>query len=1025
MNLKHLAGGVALSAIASAAIVQQADAQVTTSSVRGNVTTDSGAPVSGATLTVTDVTTGLTRTTTTSAAGNYSIRNLPIGGSYTVTASAPDLQTSSVEGVALSLGDASQIDLSLSDDASRTLDAVVVTASAADIAQVAVGPSASFGLETLETAPVINRNITDVLRIDPRIYVDESRGGINPIQCGGKNPRFNSLTLDGVRLNDGFGLNSNGYPTERQPFPFDAIEQVAVELAPFDVEYGGFTACNINAVTKSGSNEFHGGAFIDYTSDDLQGSSLEGEDVNVPEFDEMRYGIQVGGPIIQDKLFFSVAYEKLEGANTFSRGVQGSGAINEVFVTQAEINEIVDIARNVYQYDPGGIPSSFDNEDEKLLVKLDWNINNNHRAAFTYNYNDGFNTVASDGDLSEFEFANHHYERGSELNQYVGFLYSDWTDNFSTEIRVGQVELDNRQETIGGLDFGEIRVELNDRVDSTGADIPDVDVYLGGDDSRQSNKLDYEIFNLALKGFYTKGDHNLTFGYERESLDIFNLFVQHTETEIRFRGIDNFRDGFASAIYYNNAPSNNPTDAAADWGYSTDTFYFQDEWQLNDRFTLIAGLRYDTWSTDDAPAENADFVADYGFSNSQTLDGEGLLQPRVAFTFDATDNLTLRGGIGRYSGGDPNVWLSNTYSANNVLQFGQRGRSFGYTDGTRSLFDADVEYAACEEGVPEGPGYCVPQELFDAVAGGTGDNFEINYLDPDFNIPSETKFALGGTWIPDFGAGWWAGEYVINADLLYSLGEDSAVIRHGDLERVGTNDDGYPIYDSVREASFVLTNSNEGNEAFTASFSVAKEYDFGFDWSLGYSYNDAKDVQPMTSSVAFSNYQNRAFFDPEEDVLSTSNYNIEHRFTALARYEKAFFGDYNTNITAFALANSGRPYSITFNGTIDPFGFTPFLDFRDNVLRPGAERNDQEGSWWGKVDLKLEQELPGFREGDRTKAFVVIDNFTNLLNDEWGVLRQANFPLTVSEGDFAAGNAERRIGDASRYEIRFGLRYDF
>ena len=159
-------------------------------------------------------------------------------------------------------------------------------------------------------------------------------------------------------------------------------------------------------------------------------------------------------------------------------------------------------------------------------------------------------------DLDEFEFSNHLYERGAELTSYVGTLFSDWNDRFSTQIRVSHLELDNRQLSVGGTDFGEIRVELDD-----------VDVYLGGDDSRQSNKLYYEVDSLSFRGTYDMNNHAITAGFEYESLDIFNLFVQHSETEIRFEGIDNFRNGFADAIYYNNAPSNNATDAAADWGY--------------------------------------------------------------------------------------------------------------------------------------------------------------------------------------------------------------------------------------------------------------------------------------------------------------------------------------------------------------------------------------------------------------------------------------------------------------------------
>lgn len=264
------------------------------------------------------------------------------------------------------------------------------------------------------------------------------------------------------------------------------------------------------------------------------------------------------------------------------------------------------------------------------------------------------------------------------------------------------------------------------------------------------------------------------------------------------------------------------------------------------------------------------------------------------------------------------------------------------------------------------------------------------------------------------------GEYVLTVDYLYTDGQDSAMVMRGDLEQVGTTPEGYPEYDSVREPSFVLTNSSVGNESQTFSIGLSKAFDNGFDFALGYSWNDAEDVQPMTSSVAFSNYVNRAFFDPQEDVLSPSNYNIEHRFTAVGNYRRAFFGDYLTTISLFGQSNTGRPYSIAFNGTIDPYGFTPFLDFRNNVLEPGVGRNEETGSSWTKVDFRVEQEFPGFSRDHRASAFLVVDNLTNLLNDDWGVLNQHNFPRTVE-----AGTPEPRIGDASRYEIRFGLQYDF
>ena len=945
----------------------QASAQQTASELKGSVLSSDGSALSGASVSISN-NSGISRNVTANASGQFIARNLPIGSDYTVGVSHSGHASRQYNDIKINLGKVTQIEFVLEAAVASLpvgdMETISVVGASLNSTEVAAGPSASFGLDAIESTPSVNRDIKDILRTDSRIYIDEADRG--QVQCAGKNPRFNSFTVDGVRMNDSFGLNGNGYPTERMPFSFDAIEQVSVELAPFDVEYGGFTACNINAVTKSGTNEIHGSVFYDFVDDGLRGDSLEGDKLSTGKFEEKRYGLNIGGPIIQDKLFFFIAAEKLEGANLFDRGAIGTGAVNEVDVTQGELDEIAQISRDIYQYDPGGIPQSEPNDDEKLLIKLDWYISEQHRASFNYTYNDGFNVVGSDRDSFEIEFANHNYVRSGELKSTVATLYSDWSDSFSTEIRIGHLDLDNGQNSVGGTDFGEIRVELDN-----------IDVYLGGDDSRQSNDLDYTTDTFALKGKYFTGKHALSFGIEREEFDLFNLFVQHTETEIRFDGIDNFRLGFADRIDYNNAPSQNPLDAAAVWGFAQNTIYLQDKIQVNDRLEVIAGFRYDRYSTSDRPAQNAAFTAEYGFSNSNTLDGEGLFQPRFAFVYDYSDKTTLTGGIGLYSGGNPNVWLSNSFSANNVLQFGQRGRSFGLTDGSRSLLGPDVVYGLLEEGVPNGPGYGVPTELIDAVAAGVGSNFEINYLDPNFELPSEWKIALGGQHLTDAGYFW-------DANLLLSISQDAAIIKHGDLDQVGTTAEGYPIYDSVRAASFVLMNSSKDASSLGASISVSKEHDNGINWTLGYAYSDTKDIQPMTSSVAFSNYTNRSFFDPQEEVASTSNYNIEHRITLNGKLEKYFFGDNRTTFSVFGSYNSGRPYSRGFDGTINPFGFTPFLDFADNVLRPGVKRNGESGPSWTTMDIKIEQEFRGFRDDDKASAFITIANFTNLLNDEWG-----------------------------------------
>ena len=997
---KSLAATVATAMLSFALVTPVTQAQETTAEVRGVVVNSSGAPLKGATVVVTSQATGISKTVEAGANGSYSVRGLPAGVAYDVEVKATGLQKSTTKNVSLAVGQSAVLNYNLS-----SVEEVVVTAEQVVLAETAIGPNAIFDVAALQDSPTVNRNINDIIQQDPRLYVDQSRGDVDAVQCNGANPRYNSLTVDGVRLNDGFGLNSNGYPTQRMPFPYDAISSVAVEMAPMSVVYGGFSACNINAVTKTGRNEIYGSVFFDYGSDDLRGDKLEGDSIAQQDYEETRYSFELGGALIEDQLFFYGAYEKYDGADLNNRGAIGSGAVNEVPVSQAELDRIAQIARDVYGYEPGQtVSEAFDFDDEKYLIKLDWYASETQRLSMTYMYNDSFNFTASDGDLDEFEFDKHFYKRGAELTTYNVNWYADWSENFSTEVRYSYNEVDFLQASVSGGDFAEFRIELDE-----------VDVYLGQDDSRQANDLDWEVEQLVARGTYIINDHTITFGYERDSSDIYNLFYQHVDTEIRFDGIDNFEQGIAARVYYGNAISNNELDAAVSWGYVIHTAYIEDEWQVNPDLRVTYGLRYDNYESDDTPALNPDFAADYGFANNATLDGMYLLMPRIGFTYEMNDSMTLSGGVGLFSGGNPNVWYSNVYSNTNTTAVQTQIRGV-------NLFDQTWEL--CEPGAPVcGPGYGVPSQQVAQVAAGDGSNFEIVYLDPDFDAPSEWKYALGLTWQTDSG-------YLITADAQITRGKDTAIYKHGDLEQVGTNDfgNGYPEYDSVRLPSFVLTNSSVGNESESVAVSVFKDFENGLDVRLGYAWVDAKDVNPMTSSVAFSNYVNRTFYDPEEEVLSPSNYNIEHRFTGVLNYNVNLFGDYNTRFSLFAQSSSGVPYSVTlggFEGTGLAYGFTPYLDFLEHVLVEPGTRNNRKGSSWTKADLRISQELPGFSSEHSARAFIVVDNLTNLLNDDWGVMYKPNFPYGVTQGDIDAGRAESRIGGASLWEIRIGAEYRF
>lgn len=1033
MKLSRLAVAVALSVGLSAAAMSQE----TSSGINGKVLTPTGVAAAGTVVTVVHIPSGTTREVTVSNSGSFSLRGLRVGGPYRLLVDSDSFQDTTINDVFLELGTTFELDLTL--ESASNIEVISVTASAVNTSAFGgTGPASFFDLDDLENSPAINRDINDIIRADPRIYIDESRN--DSVQCGGASPRFNSLTLDGVRLNDGFGLNSNGYPTERMPFSFDSIQQVSVELAPFDVQYGGFTACNINAVTKSGTNEMKGGVFYDYTSDSYRGDTVDGDEQDNGNYTEKRLGGHVGFPLIKDKLFFFGSYQKIEGVQLFDYAALGSR------VTADDVTQITEIASRVYNYDVGATPGSAPVEDENILLKLDWNISDQHRASLVYNWADGFSISQSDGGSSRLSLSNHFYERGAELKYLVGSVYSDWSGNLSTEFRASKMNLDNRQNSLDSSGFAEAQIDT----------ASDGTVYIGPDDSRQSNDLNYDILNLKFAATYFLEDHKITVGIEYESQDIFNLFMQHTVGEYRFDSIADFEAGTPARIYYNNsAGTNNPADAGASFSYATTTVYAQDDFALTDDIDVMVGFRYDSYSSDDKPNYNANFERRYGFDNTGNVDGISLFQPRVGFTYSYADNLEFRGGFGLYSGGNPNVWISNAYSNDGVTNIGTRERDIpNFTN----LFDTPLT----GEGRPI---YDIPQAMFDTVANTTGGDGNVNATDPNFEIPSEWKYAVGATYITPQ-------EYIITADLMYTKRKDSAKVIDALLVETGnTLPDGRPEYASrlterrFTGSDFILTNSGQDGDTTVFSLSAMKQWDNGIDATLAYAYTKAEDANPMTSAVGFSNYVNFATSDPINPVVATSDYEIPHRFTFTLGYKTQFVDGYDTRFNLFAVASDGKPYSFVYGNNsafdydasrsrqliyvpevndanvvygpdFDLAGFDAFVDEFNLARGQIVGRNSQNADWWTKVDFRISQQLPGFTDSHRASAFLVIKNFTNLLNDSWGDFRQGSFVgdrvVEASLNDSGQyvytsfNTAEQSIARGpSLWEIRVGVKYTF
>jgi len=1081
---KFLQGGLLASlAVAFLALPVASNAQETTSSIRGRILDASGNPVSGAAVVVEDQRNGVERYYSTSGDGLFLATRLLPGGPYSITVNG----TKSVEVPSISVGDTYNLSVSLG--AETEIEEIIAIGQQAALVETAAGPSATFNIDALENSVAFSRDISDVYGIDPRLMVDNDEDGFG-INCAGKHPRFNNITLDGVSTSDRFGLNENGYATAvGMPFPYDAIEQISVELAPFDVTYGGFSACNINSVTKSGTNEWEAKTFYEFSNNDFRGDRISGDDndYSLDSYDKTYYGFDVGGPILQDKLFFFAAYEKSEEPRFLARGYAGSGNGQErSWFTQDDFNTISSLAQSIYQYDTGGMPKDGVQESEKYIARLDWNINDNHNAAFIYSYFDGFQDRNSDDGSRIFEYSNHGYVKGAELETYTLKLSSQWNDALSTELFWSTSEMNDSQVTVGDKDFAEMQIGFGSRT-----------VYIGADDSRQANSLSTQADYLKLSADYLVGDHVITAGYDSEKLDIFNIFVQHSRGgEYRFyddstgndaacdaltpqerfdgvngcspTGLDRFRLGRPSVIYYGSGGgSNDPNDAAASFSNTLNALYLQDEIffdQLD--LTLVAGLRYEWFTSSDQPNYNANFEETTGYRNDAGLDGISLVQPRLGFTLGVSDELTLRGGMGLYSGGNPNVWISNAWSNDGITNAQKTRYEDDFEDETGALtftvlpgFADSVELSGSGQ-----PGYNVPQAMVDDVLATStteGGTRYLSFIDPDYKQPSEWKFALGGTWdMP------WA-DMTLDFDYLHTRGNDPAYYVDVSQEIVGTTIIGTPIYDYVYgRDNFMLTNSSENPSSDTFSLVLRKDFDFGLSTLFGYAYTQAEDVVPMTSSVAGSNFDNVAVTDINYPKAGDSNWVVPHRFTLYLDYAKTFFGDSETRFTLMGYLNEGQPQTYVMQGLAlegdgyygrhllyVPTGPTDpnvifdwdaetndaFFAWVDkNGLKPGlVSRNEYNTGWSTRFDLRISQDIP--LGGDfRGRLYLKIYNVGNMLSDKWGKITDAEFysPQIVNAGvddesgrfiytGFSDNPLQTTVNERSLWEARLGIDIKF
>ncbi|MBL4800389.1 MAG: TonB-dependent receptor [Emcibacter sp.] len=1058
-------------ALASTTIFSiQAEAQTTTSVLRVHVIDAAGLDLAGVSITILHVPTGRTFDRLTNNAGILVAKGLPVGGPYVVrlTDESRVMKDApvSINNIQLKLGESEAVTL-LANRGSAAGDTAIeeiVVTSARVLTALRTGAGRNFSRDTIEGIASISRDFVSVLETDSKILVDDSVPRGPAVSIAGANFRFNSVTIDGVAQNDNFGLSLNASATQRAPISMDAIEAINVNIAPFDVTYGNFLGGNINIVTKSGTNEFHGSAYGFYTNDGLTGNTSRGQDLAIGDFNEKTYGATLGGPIIEDKLFFFAAYEKF----TTTRPANSQTIENIPGVTQADVDRAIGIFKDVYGFDPGQFATTDDDKDEKILLKLDWNINDSHRASLTYQRASG-DTIFDD--FPELAILNSgRYNVNERLNSYSFQLFSDWTDSFSTEVKIGYKDVKNRQVSIDSStpDFLIIL--------PTGGQIA-----AGGDRFRQRNTLDNTSRVFRLKADYTLDDHTITAGFEQERNSVENFFLPYSRGQVQFGAfgspdpLQDLADRNPDFILFGGSNSGVADDAAGRFTLTTNTLYLQDEWLVTDSLTLKFGIRYDWMTNGDQITFNQNFVDRNGFDNTENLDGKDLFLPRFGFNWLANDRLTVRGGVGLFGGGTPMIMLSNSYSGNGITRtfagfFApfNPGQAAPFANAIANLPDADAISNNFQQFL------------------GVNPNSDVDALSPDFELLSSWKYNLALEYVLDLSSLGLGDDWDLTLEAIYTDVKNGYDIYEARRQVIGTAPDGRPIYSShgFNDSDYIVINTSQGSST-VISFDIAKSFDTNFGYvttTLGYTHQDVEDVRSYNRFVGFETFA----FDPQRDLnnpdLSTSRFEIPNRITATLSWEKEIWGENKTRLGLVYTGRSGRNFSYIFNGTgtfggseladqaspdnpgpnlfyvpsglNDPLitgdaGFLAGLDqtisgdsclskYRGGII----PRNACTTGWVNQINLHFSQEIE-IVAGHKVEFILDIENFGNLINSNWGrldaIFQPSNVPLAnvaisgdgsqyvLSEsGSVTATAANPNIARIpSAYRIQFGIRYRF
>jgi outer membrane receptor protein involved in Fe transport len=1066
---------VALGAIVAAGRVEAQG--VTTGAVSGYVQDSAGAPLANAQVVITYLPTGFRTAVTTNANGLYLAQGLEPGGPYEVVARAIGYRPERASGLRTSIGQTTRQNFVLAASTVQLEDIVVTSEADADIFSPShQGTSLTIDESVLRRLPTLNRDFTDFVKLSPQVNVrDGDDGGV---AVAGQNNRFNTIQVDGATVNDRFGLGRTGQTGGQaggRAVGLEAVKEYQILLAPYDVRQGNFTGALINAVTKSGTNELSGSAFVTYRNDALAGDPL-GES----EFNQSQFGAALGGPIIRDKLHFFLSGE-FSRRTTPALGPAFGSTESPPPVSQEEFDRFVSLLEGYGLSAGNGDIFDRSNPLTNLLARFDWQLGTSNRVVFRYGYNQAGDDVFSRSTAPNnpiFDLTSVAYQFKNKTHNPSVQLFSNFGNGASNEFRVSFQSIRDRrtpsvvqplvmvENLTNPLNAGTARIQA------------------GSEQFSQGNELDQDFWEVTDNFSKPIGNHLFTIGTRNEFYKVRNLFAQASFGAWRFNSLDDFEAGVAEQLIVSGAAGGGVTGETTFNTYTLG-FYAQDQWTLNDRFSLTYGVRADIPMFPDDPEYDPRVAADFGAHDVPS--GQVMWQPRVGFNYDLRGDRTsqVRGGIGLFAGAPAFVWMSNAY-ANTGLKFSQ-------------LTCRDEDTPAFDPTLP------APQECADGTAIEPGGFVgEVDLIGEDTKFPRVLRLNLALD--QQLGSG-----IIGTLEGIYTKGVDDYFIINRNLAGpVGTDATGRTLYgtfeadgDAVPDyVNTIYGPSFSGgvyellNTSNNFSYSITGQLQRRFGSSLllraGYTYSHAEDVQSFTSSRAISNWRNSRTLSglDTEDEATTGSFDRPHRIslgaTWIAPWER-----YRTEISFYYTGQSGQPYTYIAGGgsnrgdlnadgtnTNDPI-YIPtgasdanlqFADIMDGpVVEVSAaeqaaafdefiagesclseqrgqimERNSCRNPWQTFLDMSLRQSLPSMN-GHELTLEVGIFNLLNLLDEDWGRIKTiggtvfySDDPLQMvgfDEGtnqpifQFDPANLENRyqvttaLGNS--YQVQMGLRYAF